>query len=205
MKSLQHLYQLKNIPLNKAAGVISRAFYDDPLYAYIIPDESERKKYFPYIFKAYIWYCLHFGEVYASSANLEGIALWIPSEYAYITPERSKECGDEVFFYMLGRKYLERLSVTAHPNEVHEQLVKEPHVYLMVLAVDPEYQRKGFGRKLLLSSIEYLDKTNQKCYLDTNKESNVSYYQKFGFEVLKKFDILNTGVTNWSMLRTPKD
>jgi ribosomal protein S18 acetylase RimI-like enzyme len=205
MKNLGDLYKLKHIPLNQAADVVSRAFLNDPLYAYIIPDEEERKRYFPYIFRAYIWYCLQFGEVYASSTNLEGIALWLPSKFAYITPERSKECGDEVFFYVLGRKYLERLSVTSHPNNVHEQLVKEPHVYLMVLAVDPEYQRKGFGRKLLLPMIEYLDTTNQKCYLDTNKESNISYYRNFGFKVLKEFEIENTGVINWSMLRTPKD
>ena len=204
MKNLQNLYQLKYIPLNKAAEIISRAFHDDPLYAYIIPDESEREKYFPYLFKAYIWYCLKFGEVYASSPNLEGIALWVPSEFAYITPERSKECGDEVFFYMLGKEYLERLSVTSHANIIHEQLIKEPHTYLLTIAVDPKFQRKGFGRKLLLPMMEYLDEINFKCYLDTNKESNVLYYQNFGFNVLKEFEIEDTGVLNWSMLRDPK-
>ncbi|MHA2280786.1 MAG: GNAT family N-acetyltransferase [Promethearchaeota archaeon] len=204
MKNFQDLHQLKYIPLNKAGDVISRAFHDDPLYSYIIPDESERKKYFPYIFKAYIWYCLHFGEKYASSTNLEGSALWVPSKFAYITPERSKECGDEVFFYMLGKKYLERLSITSHPNEIHEELVKEPHTYLLTIAVDPEFQKRGFGRKLLLPMMEYLDEINRKCYLDTNKESNVKYYQNFGFSVLKEFEIENTGVTNWSMLRVPK-
>lgn len=205
MKKLQDLYQLKFLPLNKAAEVISRAFHDDPLYSYIIPDESERNRIFPYIFKAYIWYCLQFGEVYATSPNLEGITLCLPSEFSYITPERSKECGDEVFFYMLGKKYLERLSVTSHPNEIHEQLIKEPHIYLMVIAVDPKYQRKGFGRKLLLPMLEHLDKHNLKCYLDTNKKNNALYYQNFGFNVMKEFEIKNTGITNWSMLRDPEN
>ena len=205
MKNLQDLYQLKYLPLNKAAEVISRAFHDDPLYSYIIPDESERIKFFPYIFKAYIWYCLQFGEVYATSHNLEGIALWLPSEFSYITPERSKECGDEVFFYMLGKKNLERLSVTSHPNEIHEQLIKEPHIYLMVIAVEPKFQSKGFGKKLLLPMLEHLDKHNLKCYLDTNKKSNIPYYQNFGFDTLKEFKIRNTGITNWSMLRVPKN
>ena len=205
MKNLQDLYQLKYLPLNKAAEVISRAFYDDPLYSYIIPDESERRKFSPYIFKAYIWYCLQFGEVYATSPNLEGITLWLPSEFSYITPERAKECGDEVFFYRLGRKYLERLSVTAHPNDVHEQLVKEPHIYLMVIAVDPKFQRRGFGRKLLLPMLEHLDRNNLKCYLDTNKKSNVLFYQNFGFRILKEFEIEDTRIINWSMLRAPEN
>lgn len=205
MKNLRNLYQLKYIPLNKAAEIISRAFHDDPLHVYIIPDESERKKYLPYLFKAYIWYCLQFGVVYASSPNLEGITLWVPSEFAYITPERSKECGDEVFFYVLGQKYLERLSVTSYVNDIHEQLIKEPHIYLMVIAVDPKSQRKGFGRKLLHPMIEYLDENNLKCYLDTNKKSNVLYYQNFGFNVVKEFEIESTGITNWSMLRNPKN
>ena len=145
MKNFRDLHQLKHIPLNKAAEIISRAFHDDPLYSYIIPDESERRKYFPYIFKAYIWYCLHFGEVYASSPNLEGIALWVPSEFAYITPERSKECGDEVYFYRLGRKYLKRLSITSHANDIHEQLMKEPHTYLFTIAVIHSFKGKVLG------------------------------------------------------------
>lgn len=205
MKNLQGLYQLNYLPLNKAAEVISRAFHDDPLYSYIIPDESERKRFLPYLFKAYIWYCLQFGEVYATSPNLEGILLWLPSEFSYITPERSKECGDEVFFYILGKKYLKRLSVTSHPNEIHEQLIKEPHIYLMVIAIDPKFQRKGFGRKLLLSLLKHLDKYNLKCYLDTNMKSNVFYYQNFGFNVMKEFEIEKTEITNWSMLRVPKN
>ena len=204
MKNFRGLYQLKHIPLKKAAEMISRAFYDDPLYSHIIPDESDREKYFPYIFKAYIWYCLQYGEVYASSSNLEGIALWVPSEFAYITPERSKECGDDVFFYRLGKKYLERLSITSHANDIHEQLITEPHTYLLTIAVDPKFQRKGFGRKLLLPMMEYLDESKLRCYLDTNKESNVSYYQNFGFKVLKQFEIEKTGILNWSMLRDPK-
>jgi len=204
MKNLRDLYQLKFIPLNKAAEIISQAFHNDPLYEYIIPDKSDRIKYFPYIFKAYIWYCIHFGAVYASSPNLEGVTLWVPSEFAYITPERSKECGDEVFFYALGRKYLERLSVTSYPNDIHKQLIKEPHIYLMVIAVGPKFQGKGYGKKLLLPMIEYLDENNLKCYLDTNKESNVGFYKKFGFTVLKEFEIENTGIKNWSMLRDSK-
>jgi ribosomal protein S18 acetylase RimI-like enzyme len=203
-KEFRDLYQFKYIPLKKAAEMISRAFHDDPLYAYIIPDESDKEKYFPYIFKAYIWYCLQYGEVYASSSNLEGIALWVPSEFAYITPERSKECGDDVFFYRLGKKYLERLSITSHANDVHEQLIKEPHTYLLTIAVDPKFQRKGIGRKLLLPMMEYLDENKLKCYLDTNKEPNVLYYQKFGFRVLKEFEIEKTGILNWSMFRDPK-
>ncbi|MBA7532545.1 hypothetical protein ES705_24771 [subsurface metagenome] len=52
--------------------------------------------------------------------------------------------------------------------------------------------------------MEYLDENNLKCYLDTNKESNVLYYQNFGFNVMKEFEIENTGIMNWSMLRNPK-
>jgi GNAT superfamily N-acetyltransferase len=207
IENIKELYKLNYFPLNKAANVISRAFHDDPLYAYIIPDESDRKKYFPYIFKAFIWYCLHYGEVYATSNEIEGVSLWVPSEFAYITPERSWECGSEVFFYRLfpdGGKYLERLSITSVANKVHEKLLSEPHMYLMIIAVDPKFQRKGFGRKLLLPIMKNFDQNKMKCYLDTNKESNLSFYKNFGFKILKEFEIEDTGVTNWSMLRNPK-
>ena len=41
--------------------------------------------------------------------------------------------------------------------------------------------------------------------MNTNKESNVKYYQNFGFSVLKEFEIENTAVTNWLMLRVLKN
>jgi GNAT superfamily N-acetyltransferase len=197
------LYQLKYVPVNESSEVLSRAFFDDPLYSHIIPDEFDRGKLFPYIFKAYTLYCLHYGEVYASSAKLEGFSLWIPSDKCFITPELAKACKISIYFYRLGQQYLDRLAITEIPNKVHEELMDEPHMYLMVLGVDPEHQRKGFGSKLLIPKLKKLDALGMKCYLDTNKPGNVLFYQRHGFKVLREFKIGETGILNWSMVRDP--
>ena len=128
MSDFQNLLKINGYPLKRAGEVISRAFHDDPLYSYIIPGEDDRKKYFPYLFMAYIWYCLEFGEVYFTSSDLEGLALWLPSETAHLTPERVKQCGADPFFIRIGWDYLKRLEINDQVIETHEQLITEPHM-----------------------------------------------------------------------------
>ena len=135
MNSFRNLLKINGYPLKKAGDVISRAFHDDPLYSHIIHDEDDRKKYFPYLFMAYILYSLEFGEMYSTSSNLEGLALWLPSGAAHFTPEQAKQCGADPFFMRIGWDYLERLKINDQVIESHKQLITEPHMYLMVLCV----------------------------------------------------------------------
>ena len=203
MSGLHDLFKLEGYPLRKAGDCISRGFHDDPLFSYIIPDENDRRKYNPYLFMGYIWYCLKFGEVYSTSSNLEGFACWLPSEFSHLNPERVKQCGADPFFLRIGWDYLERLTITDQVIENHKQLITEPHMYLMVLCVDPKFQGKGLGKKLLNSMLKRLDNKNMKCFLDTNKRSNVDLYKRFGFDVIKEYELGDSKVINWSMLRKP--
>ncbi|MHA1727519.1 MAG: hypothetical protein ACTSWY_02155, partial [Promethearchaeota archaeon] len=129
MNNLKDLLKIIGYPLRKAGDIISRGFHDDPLYSYIVSNENDRTKYFPYLFMGYIWYSLEFGEVYSTSTDLEGFALWLPSEVCRLTPERVKRCGADPFFIRIGWDYLERLKITDQVIETHEQLITEPHMY----------------------------------------------------------------------------
>ena len=40
------------------------------------------------------------------------------------------------------------------------------------------------------------------AYLETDKPENVSFYQRFGFEVTEEAQVL--GIPNWFMLRRPR-
>lgn len=77
-----------------------------------------------------------------------------------------------------------------------------PHVHFGPLAVRKTYQGNGIGKLLTLNFCRYLDETNQVGYLETDKVENVSFYEKFDFEV-KETDII-FGKTNWFMVRQEK-
>ena len=44
-----------------------------------------------------------------------------------------------------------------------------------------------------------MDAAGEVAYLETDKDVNVRFYERFGFEVVNQEEVL--GVTNWFMIR----
>ena len=42
------------------------------------------------------------------------------------------------------------------------------------------------------------------CYLETQYGRNLSFYEKYGFEVVEEGVVPNSSLRFWSMLRTPQ-
>ena len=61
---------------------------------------------------------------------------------------------------------------------------KEPHWYLWVIAVEPGWQRHGAGTLLIDEALAEVDQEGVAVYLETQTESNLAYYRRFGFELI---------------------
>ena len=72
---LDSIYRVTKNEVRKASLVLGTAFHDDPLWSQVIPNEAERKQKLPLILEINLKYALRYGEVYATSENLEGIAI----------------------------------------------------------------------------------------------------------------------------------
>ncbi len=68
---------------------------------------------------------------------------------------------------------------------------REPHWYLATLGTDPDRQGKGLGSTLMESMARRIDESGLPAYLESSKERNVSFYARFGFEVV---DELRQGI-----------
>ena len=77
----------------------------------------------------------------------------------------------------------------------------EPHIYLNVLGVEPDLQRRHFGVALLdyLRAQVSLRSDLAGVYLETATESNVAYYSHVGYRVIG--EIRPLGVRLWRMLQ----
>lgn len=76
---------------------------------------------------------------------------------------------------------------------------KQPHLHFGPLAVLPAMQQRGIGSRLLEGFCHFADAQRQDSYLETDKEENLSLYEKFGFKVIQQDSVC--GVTNWFMWR----
>jgi ribosomal protein S18 acetylase RimI-like enzyme len=75
----------------------------------------------------------------------------------------------------------------------------EHHLHLGPVAVDVHLQGMGVGSLLMRAFCQRMDEAAEDSYLETDKEINVRFYEKFGFEVTGEDDVL--GVRNWYMFR----
>jgi ribosomal protein S18 acetylase RimI-like enzyme len=73
------------------------------------------------------------------------------------------------------------------------------HWHLGPIGVDPQIQRKGAGRLLMDVFCSALDEEPVLGFLETDKEENVGFYEKFGFEIEKEVEVI--GAKTYFMTR----
>jgi len=75
----------------------------------------------------------------------------------------------------------------------------EHHVHLGPIGVAPGLQRQGAGTALMRRYVEHLTQEEAAGYLETDRSENVEFYQKFGFIVQRKEELIGTPI--WYMWR----
>jgi ribosomal protein S18 acetylase RimI-like enzyme len=79
---------------------------------------------------------------------------------------------------------------------------KEPHWYLFVLGVHPSQQGRGLGGTLVKAHLERAAADGVPAYLETDREDNVRFYGRFGYEVVKQLTLAPLGnLQMWLMLK----
>lgn len=199
---LNNLVRLDESQIIFTSIVLGRAFKDNPLSIYRVPDVSERVQKLKFLFEFAIRYGILFGKVYSTSPHLEGIAGWIPFEKVYQSTEDQIRSGGKKIVNEFGMEYIKKqYSLQKFLDTLHKRHAPFPHMYLYPLGVDPQFQGKGHGSLLLKAMFEKVDQTKMPIYLETDKEKNVSFYQKHQFKVMDKAPIPNTDIPVWTMLR----
>lgn len=204
---LNNLLKLTPDYIEKACKVAGSAFQDDPFAIFVYPDERERKQKLQYGFEVIYKYGIRNGEAYATSNNLEGIVIWLPSNKIYPSTWTMMRYGGFRAMRKAGFKInaMKRsMAVFKYIEIRHKHLVPFDHWYLQNIAVKPEEQRKGYGGLLLRAMIKKIESEGLSIYLETNNEENLSFYQKYGFEILENVIIPKTDVPLWCMLRKPR-
>ncbi len=187
----------------RAADTLAKAFMKDPLSGWFFQDENTRYDYLLDYFIFRVSYGLKYGEVYSTSENFEGVAMWVSGEKAEMTFWRGLRCGG-MKLYSMGREKMSNLFLIGHfTTEFRNKLIQPPYYQLSPIGVKPEFQGKGFGSKLLKPMLKQFDEEGTICFLETQTESNLPIYQKLGFEIVKEGIIAKANLPHWGMIRYP--
>jgi predicted N-acetyltransferase YhbS len=207
--SLNDVIRLTKSNIKFASETLAIAFRNEPIFAtYLIPDLQERKKISPHLFEISLRYCISYGEIYATSPSLEGVALWLPSEKAEMTLWKIFRTSGLSFLkdVLIASKsqkeiYSRVMSFFDYASSLYKRYAPFPQWYLMFISVDPKFQGKGYCSKLMKPMLAKLDKEHLPCYLENGDERNVPIYEHLGFKVLEVAKIPGTEMKLWVMLR----
>lgn len=192
--------------LDAAAAAYTRAFMDDPFSMWVTPDPAQREHDLPLFFRMAMRYAMRYGgRVEVSDGRPGAVATWLAPDRPMPTNLGMLRTGLLGLLWAGGWSGAGRFFTFGEQLEgLHARDVKQPHWYLWLLAVDPPFQGKGLGGTLLRSRLQEADRAALACYLETAKESNVSLYQRFGFEVRREERLGRDGPRFWTMLRAPR-
>ena len=185
---------------NEFAGVLSRAFYNDPYYLFIMPDAKKRMEQLHWWMKILLRYTLKYGSIHYTD-DRKSVAMWLGPDKPIVDDVKILSSGLILYPFKIGLKnFMRLLDLSGEWDKEHKKLDKR-HYYLMIIAVEPEFQQQGIGSRLMQVGLKKADDEKLECFLETVTEEDVGFYLKHGFDV-----ILNKGFAvdsqYWLMKRT---
>ena len=197
---MNNLYRLGKKDIDASADSVAKAFYDYPMFQHILADKLNHENIKLFL-KFLINYSVLYADAYASSREMEGIILFTEFKDYRFNLIRSIRSGilslakigaDE------GKRFNEFDSFTL---EIHKRKMKDNHLYIILIGVNPSKQGEGYGKRLLQSVLKVAQEKGQSCYLETHGEKNVSFYSKLGFKVISEDILPGTDIIQYAMLK----
>ena len=200
-----NIVRLVESQIPAAAATLARAFDDDPLMIYAIPEPAERARLLPELYARIIRFGLLAGEVHTTAGAVEGAAIWMPPNAKW-TRENLEASGMYELASLIGNDAYQRYrDVVGREWQARERDMPAACWYLFILGVEPRVQRRGLGGALMRPVLERADSEQLACYLETENERNVAFYLKQGFELIVNGEEAGTsGVKFWTFRRMPK-
>ena len=180
---------------DRIAECVGRAFHDDPIAAFLFPNERHRVQRFARVTRITMKLLAQHGLV-VTTPQLQGAAIW----QAPAPPRPRRLQLARPLFQLLCSAGFATARALRLGEATRRHHPREPHWYLSTLATEPAFQGQGIGSALLSHTLAECDRSGVPAYLESSKESNVPFYQRHGFVVTGEIHIID-GPTLWPMCR----
>jgi ribosomal protein S18 acetylase RimI-like enzyme len=180
------------------ARSLARAFFEDPVFAWLLPDASDRLERAERGFAFYLRRIyLEHDECYTLDGGGAG-ALWLPPNTWHLGPLAQLRLAPGMLA-ATGRRFPQLMRAIATIESNHP---KAPHFYLPFVGVEPAMQGRGLGTALMRPILERCDREGLPAYLESTTPRNRACYERQGFQVTEEFTFPRGGPPSWRMWRT---
>jgi len=179
--------------LAAAAGLLARAFRDNPLNRAVIGEPAGRRLRCNQVaMRVHLPLAAASGSVRVArrERRLAGVLIAAPpGTWPFPRPGLG---GGLRLVLGQGPRVVRRWSEVSQALQAQRWI--GPHWYLASLAVEPELWGRGIGSALLRAWLEEVDAESARAYLETDSPENVGFYRRAGFVVERELRILGVPI-----------
>lgn len=184
-----------------AGRVLARAFADDPLWVWLVPDAEQRRRRLPWLFERALA-DLRLATIEAVGEPLLGVATWIPPATEVAPPPFKTVVGA---LARMGTGFGRLVRYGREAAKLELEVGAAVSWRLGGIGVEPAEQGRGLGSALVRSGLERADAAGVPVVLLTSKPANVGFYERHGFAVAAERSLPSAGPPGWAMVRPPAD
>jgi len=181
--------------LDAAAGVLARAFQDDPYIGWVEPDPVRRARVSPAIFRCVLAHGALRGRLLVEAGC--GSAHWFSPDKLELRLVDEIRCG---YVRLLASHPLVTRRLLLHEAQAEPRVrrfLKPGVAYLHTIGIEPSLKGQGQGSRLLRSALEQIGRDFDRCVLRTEQPKNVAFYQKNGFRIVDESVLPASGLRVW--------
>lgn len=174
-------------------GSVVRAFLDDPLYRWLVPDIAKRADALAQLFAFTLQRAEQVGSVDVDP-DRQAVAAWTAA---------GRELLDDPtpFVELLDRWAPGQRDAALTGMAATDAATPTETRILHLLAVDPEAQGRGIGRQLIAARLATADRTGETTALTTSQPRNVGFYARLGFQQHAAVPLPQGGPTMFVLVR----
>jgi GNAT superfamily N-acetyltransferase len=182
----------------RIAAAFSRAFVDDPVFVWMVPETERRRAALPGFFTLFTAAFQRHGHTYRTVDGMAA-ALWVPPGVAPVADDEAEAFGGAIA-ELSGADAERVLTIGALLDENHPH---EPAWYLNFMGVEPAGQGRGMGSALLEEVLVRADRDGEAACLDATSTLNRRLYERHGFATTAELAVPG-GPPLWQMWREPR-
>ena len=198
------LYIVQKKDLDRMADIAADAYKDYPLHNWLTKGKYDPKAS-NLIMQISLKTMTEDAIIYADSEEMNGFAAWLPFGFTGSKTLPFLANGGLKLIMHSGLGIIGRLlTYENYAMNLKKEFTDNYDWYLYNLSIKKDAQGKGIASKLMRPMLQFCDDEKMVAYLETNKESNVSLYNHYGFQLKKEECIPKSNVMHYAMVRYPQ-